>query len=135
MEYNENIEDSHNSIVISLATCGGIVHDFNGTHVLLTVTFPNPNKYDLNKEIFETFKISNEKYEELKEESYELHIQISGMIEEEEAKKIEEDKKVEEECRKKDEEKKLKAKEMRLKRKSSEKNNPTNKEKDDGKWI
>lgn len=123
MEHKENIEEVHNSVIISLATCGGIVHDFNREYVLLTVTFPNPNKYDLNREIFETFKVSKEKFEELKEESYELHIQISGMIEEEEAKKAEEDKRIEEE-------KRIKMKELRLKKKSLEKDNTSSKEKD-----
>lgn len=126
------IEESHNSIIISLATCGGIVHDFDANHVLLTVTFPNPNKHELNKEIFKTFKITKEKYEDIKEESYELHIQISGMIEEEEVKKMEEDKRIEEENRKNEEEKKLKSKEIR-KKKTVEKENPPNKEKDDKK--
>ena len=129
----ENIEDVHNSVIISLATCGGIVHAFNNKYVLLTVTFPNPNKYDLNKELFKTFKITKEKYEELKEESYELHIQISGMIEEEEAKKAEEDKRMEAEYKRRDEEKRLKAKEMRMKKRSLEKDNTTSKEKDDKK--
>ena len=130
MEHKENIEEVHNSVIISLATCGGIVHEFNRKYVLLTVTFPNPNKYDLNREIFETFKVSKEKFEELKEESYELHIQISGMIEEEEAKKAEEDKRIEEEYKKREEEKRIKMKELRLKKKSLEKDNTSSKEKD-----
>jgi hypothetical protein len=105
----DNIEEVRNSIVISLATCGGIVSDCEkGRGMKLTVSFPNPNKNECEKEIFKTYKISRKLLKELENEAYELHAQIDEMIIEEEAKKAEDDKKRLEIDKKKDENKKLK---------------------------
>ena len=109
----DNIDDIRNSMIISLATCGGMVVDAGNGCVSLTVSFPNTNKTECNKEVFKTFKISKALFQELKDESYELHIQINEMIIEEETKKAEEDKKEAENKKKRDEEKKVKVKEAK----------------------
>lgn len=109
----DNIEDIRNSMIISLATCGGMVVDAGRGCVSLTVSFPNTNKNESNKEIFKTFKISKAIFQELKDDAYELHLQINEMIIEEETKKAEEDRKDAENRKKRDEEKKLKVKETR----------------------
>ena len=109
----DNIDDIRNSMIISLATCGGMVVDAGNGNVSLTVSFPNTNKSECNKEVFKTFKISKVLFQELKDDAYELHIQINEMIMEEETKKAEEDKKEAEDRKKRDEEKKLKVKETR----------------------
>lgn len=118
----DNIEDVRNSIVVSLATCGGIVVDMGRKGCKLVVTFPNTDPRIAEKEIFKTFYIPKDALHELESEAQELHVQINEMIEEEEAKKAEEEKIKAEEQKKKDEEKKLKQKESKSKKKEE---NPT----------
>jgi hypothetical protein len=105
----DNIDDIRNSIVISLATCGGIVTECDkGRSIKLTISYPNPNKTDLEKEIFKTYIISRKLLKELEYEAYELHAQIDEMILEEENKKVEDNKKRLENEKKKDEQRKPK---------------------------
>jgi hypothetical protein len=119
----DNIEDVRNSIIISLATCGGIAIDARkGRGIDLMVTFPNTNKHTAEKDVFKTFRITKKLFKELLKDASELHDQISGMIEEEEMKKAEEDIRLEKE-RKIEEEKRLRIREERRKRKLQEKNN------------
>ena len=123
----DNIDDIRNSMIISLATCGGMAVDAGPGYVSLTVSFPNTNKADCNKEVFKTFKISKVIFQELKDEAYELHLQINEMIIEEETKKAEEDKRDAENKRKREEEKKLKVKETKPRKRidNSRDNTPT----------
>jgi hypothetical protein len=127
----DNIDDIRNSMIISLATCGGMAVDASNGCVSLTVSFPNTNKAECNKEVFKTFKITKVLFQELKDEAYELHLQINEMIIEEETKKAEEDKKEVENKRKREEEKKLRVKEMRpRKRLDNSRDNASTVEKD-----
>lgn len=124
------VEDNRNSIVVSLATSGGIVVNHGKNKFKLTVSFPNQDKTIAEKEIFKTYIISKSELYDLECDAQELHAQINAMIEEEEAKKVEEEKCKLEEQRKKDEEKRIKQREARAaKKKQDEK--PTEKDKGD----
>lgn len=118
----DNIEDVRNSIVVSLATCGGIVVDMGKKGCKLVVTFPNTDPTVPEKEVFKTFYVPKNELYELESEAQELHVQINEMIEEEEVKKAEAEKIKAGEQKKKDEEKKLKQKDTKSKRKEE---NPT----------
>lgn len=111
----ENFEDLRNSIVISLATCGGMAVN-HGKKIMLTVSLPNPDKSSVDKDLFKTFTISKQQFSDLKYDAYELHQQIDEMIAEEEAKQHEAEKKLEEERKKKEEEKKAKKAEEKKKK-------------------
>ena len=114
----ENFEDLRNSIVISLATCGGFVtYSGKRKHVNLSVSLPNKDKTSNEKESFKTFNITKEDLRIIEEEASELHVQISEMIAEEEAKQAEADKKKVEGRKKRDEERRIKARESRAKKK------------------
>jgi regulator of replication initiation timing len=116
----DNIEDIRNSIVVSLATSGGIVVKQGRNTIRLTVSFPNQDPTIAEKEIFKSYIISKDDLYELECEAQELHAQINAMIEEEEAKKAEEEKIRIEEQRKKDEEKRVKQREARAAKKKQD---------------
>ena len=120
----DNIDDVRNSIIISLATCGGIITDVSKNSVRLVVTFQNTDKTDPDKEIFNTFIIPRRVLWQLLAEAAELHTQIDEMVSEEEMKKREEENKKELEHQKKEADKKKRAKDARdaKKRKQVDKN-------------
>jgi hypothetical protein len=110
----DNIDDVRNSIVISLATCGGMARDSHTKRCIdLTIASQNTDKAYPQREVYNTYTITKELFQELKNEAYELFMQIEGMIEEEETKTMEINKKKEEEKKKfekeKEERKKLRA--------------------------
>lgn len=115
----DNIDDVRNSIVISLATCGGIAKESDIENCIdLTIAGQNTNKAYPQREVYNTYTITEELFDELKEEAYELYVQIEGMIEEEETKAIEINKKKEEEKKKLEEEKEVRKQMKALNKKS-----------------
>lgn len=104
----DNIDDVRNSIVISLATCGGMARDSRTKRCIeLTIASQNNDKAYPQREVYNTYTITKELFDELKSEAYELHTQIEGMIEEEETKAIQVNKDIEALRKKEKEEKEI----------------------------
>jgi len=121
----DNIDEARNSIIISLATCGGIVKDSDVENcVELTISQTNLDKAYPQKEVYKTYTITEDIFDELKIEAYELHTQIEGMIEEEET-KANEVFKEKEKIRKKEEEEKEARKQTRALNKKKPKEAPS----------
>jgi len=121
----DNIDEVRNSIIISLATCGGIAKESDIENCVdLTIQMQNTDKAYPQREIYNTYIITEGLFDELKLEAYELHMQIEGMIEEEETKALEISKE-KAKIRKKEEEEREVRKQMRALNKKKPKEVPS----------
>ena len=83
------VEEDLGDIIVSLATKGGILHDVEGddNKLLLTVSYPNPNKFYDQSDLFETYEMTREKFEEIWAEADILRNEIDEYVREETARR------------------------------------------------